>query len=160
LGAAILAVKEADRDLKREITRQTRTTLGPIWLSEMQRFATSRWERATYFQTPPRVTGVNPPTLVAAQSTRPTRGGFVPASDFWQVEFGGYRGKTAVTYKRRSRKGTVHKVTRDTDNQLPARRHEGRAAYPALNKTIPRLVSLWVATVIRCYYDRLDTVGV
>lgn len=155
VAAAVLAVREADKGLRREITRQTRTNLGPIWTAEIHRTATSRWERVAYLKVPPRVTGVNPPVLVAGQSTRRTAGGFTPASDWWMVEFGGYRGKTETTYRRRSPRGLVHNVTRDTDNQLPARRHNGRAAYPALERTVPRAASLWVATVVRTYADAL-----
>ncbi len=160
VSAAVLAVKAADRDLRRAITQQTRAQAGPIWQQEVASRVTTDWQRATYSRVKPRVTGQNPPTLVAAQSTRRTATGYQPASQYSYVEFGDRNPQGKVTYTRRSPKGLEHKVTRDTDNQMPPFRRDGYTAYRALRVTIPRITSLWVATTVRCYFDRLGDLAV
>lgn len=160
VAAAVLAVKAADRDLRRAITQQTRSQAAPIWQQEIAARVTTPWQAATYSKVKPRVVGQNPPTLVAAQSTRRTRGGYVPANQYSYVEFGDRKPQGKVTYERRSPKGRPHKVTRDTDNQMPPFRKDGYTAYRALRVVIPRITSLWVATTVRCYFDRLGDVAV
>lgn len=157
LQAVVLAMKAADRDLKRDINKATRDTMNPVWKSLVQANATRRLDGAVL--TPgTRIAGGNPPAAVAANSRRTMRGGMVPAAWWHAVEFGANRNKV-TTYTRRSPKGKTHKVTRHTARQLPQRTRGGRVIHPAFAELNPRMASLWAQIVVKKYLDAADAAG-
>lgn len=128
-GAA-LAVKAADRDLRREIGRAAQSVARPVWQREVaQRVRTDQDVRV--YGTG-QVTRGNPPALVAAQSSRSLSGGLVPGTEWRWVEFG--------SNKAHGQRG-----------QLPRHRRAGRVVFPALPFVVPRMVSAWVGAVFRVY---------
>jgi hypothetical protein len=132
-GAA-LAMKAADRDLRRDIGRATQAVAVPVWRAEIARRVVTRQDARMYG--PGTVTRGNPPALVVAQSSRPLSGGLVPRDDWPNVEFGSNRAH--------GRRG-----------QLPRNVRSGRVAFPAVAAVAPRLVSAWVGTIFRGYAGRL-----
>jgi hypothetical protein len=158
LQAAILGFKAADRDLKKRIRDVTKREVGTMWRDAVLDRAVGPWEQFTYGKAKPALNTGNPPTLRAAQSRTTTPGGYQPDRDFYMVEFGsGGKGKPQKTeYPRRSRKGGTHPVKRDADEQMPHRRRTGRVGYRAISVVAPRIVALWVATIVREYARAAD----
>lgn len=155
LQAAVLALKLADRDLRREINRATVAVGNRIWKPLVAAHATRAMD-ARVLVPGARVKAGNPPTAVAAASRRPigrTRR-LVPADSWHAFEFGA--SDREVTYDRRSRKGTVHRVTRHTRRQLPPRIRAGRVVFPAFAETAPRIVSLWVQLIVKKYAEAAE----
>lgn len=154
LKAVVLAVKAANRDLRTRINKATTATIGPVWVSEVQSRALTSLDRAALAKGA-RVKAGNPPTAVAASSTRKLRGGLLPADQWAPVEFGATQGKV-TTYDRVSVKGHRHKVTRHTTHQLPGIKRSGRVVFPAFAEVAPRTVALWVQLVVRVYADAVE----
>lgn len=154
LRATVLVLKNVERPVAREINTRTRTTMNPVWKGLVETHA-SRHIDARVLAKGARVKGGNPPVLVAASSRRPLGGGLVPATQWHAYEFGAAQ-DSERTYTRRSSRGRVHKVTRHTTRQLPRRIRKGRVVYPAVEEIVPRLVSLWVQTVVRTVMDGVD----
>jgi len=155
LQAAVLAMKAADREIKREINRATVATMGPEWkalvnehLSGMSAMSTRMLGVGT------RIKGGNPPVAMAANSKRAVGSSkrLVPATDFAAWEFGADRAAVS-TYKRKSKNGGTHQVKRHASRGLPARAPKGRAIYPAFKEIAPRMVSLWVQIIVKKYYE-------
>lgn len=157
LQAVVLAMKAADRDLKRDINQATRTTMNPVWKSLVQTNA-ARTLDGRVIVPGTRIAGGNPPAAVAASSRRRLSGGLVPAEWWHAVEFGANRNKVE-TYSRMSPKGKRHRVTRHTARQLPQRDPNGRVAYPAFAELGPRMASLWAQIVVKKYLDAAEAAG-
>lgn len=149
LKAAVLALKAADRDLRRTINAATKDVIGPVWTSAVEAEASSTLDRAVVVKGV-RLKPGNPPSAVAASSVKRLRGGLLPADQWHAVEFGSDRNRV-TTYQRRGRKGAAHTVRRHTTRQLPARTAGGRVAMPAFKAVAPRAVSLWVQIIVRKY---------
>ena len=132
-GAA-LAVRAADRQLRRDIGRAAQQVARPVWRRELAARVRTRQDAAVIGAG--QVTRGNPPALVAAQSRRALSGGLVPADDWAYVEFGSNRDH--------GRRG-----------QLPRNRTGGRVVFPSLPYVVPRLVSAWVGVVYRAYGGEL-----
>lgn len=154
LKAAVLAMKAADRDLRARINAATRDEIGPEWVHAVNQHAVRSLDRKVIASSA-RIKAGNPPVAVAATSTRKLRGGLVPAQQWAPIEFGGTFNKV-TTYTRRSPKGRMHKVTRHTARQLPARQRSGRVAFPAFADIAPRAVSLWVSIIVKVYNDAVN----
>lgn len=132
-GAA-LAVKAADRDLRRGIGAASQRVAVPVWRREVAARVRTAQDARVYGSGT--VTRGNPPALVAAQSSRSLSGGLTPGTDWRWVEFG--------SNKPHGQRG-----------QLPRFQSRGRVVFPALPYVVPRLVSAWVGVVYRAYSGRL-----
>lgn len=152
--AAVLAFKAADRDLRRRINTATRASLNPVWRRAVAANARTATDRAVIVKGA-RIAAGNPPVAIAASSTRPLRGGLIPAAQWPAVELGAARNQR-TTYTRRSPKGRTHTVTRRTRRQLPARDPSGRVALAAFAELGPELVTLWLRVIVRSYYDAAE----
>lgn len=148
--AAALALKAASKELRREISKQTREQGNPIWRTEIDRAARTKMDRLVVAKGA-RIKAGNPAQALAATSRRALSDGLVPNSDDGRAfEFGTWRPGAKVTYSRRG-----HQVTRRTKRQVPrpSKRGAGRVAYAAWARTGPRLVSLWTQTIYRAVYE-------
>lgn len=156
LRAAGLALKLVERPVRNSINRSMRQAMNPAWRGAVAERAHTRLDQRV-LNTGVRVAPGNPPTLVAAGSTRPLPGGLVPATDYYLDEFGADQ-NTIATYQRRNRKtaGTHAVRNRHTSHQLPARRREGRVVWPAAAELGPRLASLFVQTIVRGVYEAVE----
>ncbi|WP_026874292.1 hypothetical protein [Jiangella gansuensis] len=155
LQAVVLALKAMDRDLARDIRRDTVRTMGPEWKEAVQRRAS--WHMDHRVIVPgTRIAGGNPPTMIAASSRRRLSGGLVPVQAWGGFEFGSNRSRRTTYTRRNRRTGGTHSVTRNTTRQLPRRAPRGRVAYPAVAEMAPRLASLWVQTVVRRVHEAAE----
>lgn len=156
LQAAVLALKAAPRDVRRIVSDDTRTVMGPVWVGAVNARASTRTDQVIIAKGA-RIKGGNPPTAVAATSTRKLRGGLIPAESFGPFEFGSPARDTLTTYDRKNRKTAgQHRVTRHTRRQLPPAARSGRVAYPAFAEIAPRVVALWVQSIVRAYSQALE----
>lgn len=157
LRAMVLAIKAADRDLKRAITARMRETMNPVWKSAVAENVT--WGMETKMIVPGTlIKAGNPPVLQAAASKRATTKGkrLVPDRDWAGFEYGGDRGAYA-RYERKNRSGSgYHTVRRRTMAHLRPRRRSGYVIGPAVAATAPRLMALAVQSVARTYMDILN----
>lgn len=161
LRAAVLALKAADRDLRRDIYARIRETMNPVWRGAVAENLTNHMQALTIAKGV-RIAAGNPPRLMAATSKRRLKGnggGLIPDQHWAGFEYGGNR-EAYSTYKRRNPGGTgTHTVTRRTQRHLPPRRRSGYVLGPAVAEVAPRLASLFVQSVVRTYMDILDKKG-
>lgn len=158
IKATVLLMKAADRDLRKVLNTETRTVMGPEWINGINSRCSGPMDTLVLARGA-RIKGGNPPVGVAATSTRRRSGGLVPADGWPFFEFGTLnRGKT-TRYRTHSRKGKPYTVTRHTRRQLPTRNKSGRVVYATLRDIGPRMVSLWVQTVVKVYRDAADGLG-
>ena len=160
LRAVVLAMKAADREIKRDINRRTRETMNPVWKSLVEgELAGTGTLTTRLLGSGVRIAAGNPPQAMAAQSRRAIgrRKNLKPVTDYHLAEFGVADPEAWSHYERKNRKSPgVHKVKRRASRGLPARVQNGRVVYPAFAEIAPRVVSLWVQTVVRTYYDAVE----
>jgi hypothetical protein len=159
LRAAVLAMKRADRDLRRNIYALMRDTMNPVWRDQVAAGSSTKMQRAT-IGTGVRVAAGNPPHLVAGSSKRALSKGRVnplTPDGSWHIwEYGANRNRKA-TYTRRNRSGGgSHTVTRRVNAGKPARQRKGYVLGPAVAKIGPRAAALAVQSVVKAYMDILN----
>jgi hypothetical protein len=157
LQAVAIALKAARRDVRNDINKATRSTMSPVWKEEVASRARTSLDRRVLAQGV-RILAGNPPTLVAANSSRRLPGGLIPSEQWQAVEFGANRNAT-TTYTGTSPRGTSYKITRHTRRQLPRRTPKGRVVFPAVKDFGPRLASLWVQLVVRVFNEAVEKGG-
>ncbi|WP_413450208.1 hypothetical protein AA0Y32_06020 [Georgenia phoenicis] len=159
LQAAVLAMKAADKDLRRDINQATRETMNPVWKSLVDAHMAGTSVMANrVLNKGVRIAAGNPPRAVAATSTRGVGDGkrVTPARDYAGWEFGASRNAySRYERKNRARSG-YHVVERRTMRHLPPRTPKGRHIYPAFADIGPRMVSLWVQLIVRKYHDAAE----
>jgi len=134
-------MRAVDADTRKRVAAELRNAGPDIWnQSVVDGFSRTRMDRAVF-----RGTGVraraNGISLLAA--TRPTIPGLDPAA----VEFGD-PDKTFETYTR-----SGSRVRRRTQEQLPGPVRKGRVVHRGFKQAIPRVVSLYVQTVVKTIYE-------
>lgn len=159
LQAAVLAMKAADRELKKRIDTATRTTMNPVWRDQVKAsLAGERGLSDRVLGSGVRIAAGNPPAAMAAQSARGVGDGkrVIPREHYAGWEFGANR-MAYSRYERRNRtRPGTHTVERRTMMHLPRRTPQGRAVYPAFAEVAPRMVSLWVQLIVKSYYDAAE----
>lgn len=134
LQAAVLAVKRADRELRRDIGQKLRES-NPDWQRAVAARAVTDQDRAVT-RVGTRIATGNPPTLQAMTSRRPiSPDGLQPARDYYMVEFG-----SSGPYGQRG--------------QLPRRRRQGRIVYPAVAQLAPLVAGRWAQAIRDAYVKR------
>lgn len=153
LRAIAVALRAASKDVRKDSYARMRETMNPAWRSEVAGHLTgaNRLE-SRMLNVGVRVAAGNPPTLVAASSSRRVgRGELTPSGDFQIQEFGSHGTKRS---KMKSRKGKTY--FRRTTTGLPPFTKGGRVLYPALASVLPRIAAFYAQSVIRAYMDALD----
>lgn len=153
LQAVTLAFKTLDRSLQRDIRRATTQTMNPEWRAAVSERASTTMDQLVIARGA-RISGGNPPKAIAASSSRSLSGGLVPRDSWAGFEFGA--NPRRKTYRRKSRNGGSHNVTRNTTAQLPRRNAKGRVAFPAVADIGPRLASLFVQIVVRRVHEAAE----
>jgi hypothetical protein len=156
LRAAALALRAADRDLRNDINRATRATLGPVWTGELARRSRTRMDTLVLARGA-RIAPGNPPVAIAANSGRKLRGGLIPRESWAGFELGA-RQDRKTTYTRSTPSGTTT-VRRHTTRQLPPVERKGRVVWASLRGVAPRAVSLWVQIIVRKYNEAAERGG-
>lgn len=167
LQAVVLAMKLADRDLRKRMNNAVRDTINPVWRQAVARHVWDRLDQAVLSKGA-RIAAGNPPAAVAASSRRRLRGGLVPVDDWARFEFGAVSRDAYTTYQRaahtrrqagRSVQVAAHQVRRRTARQMPPRRTSGRVLYPAFAEVAPRVAALWAQIVVQQYAEASEEAG-
>lgn len=145
LRAAQRAFRALPKELKNDIRKAQRASLGPIWKAEMSAAVAKapRPQHRTVFGAGSRVKAGLPAYLVAGASNKKLSGGGVVSDLARPLEFGTGRHQNLTRYNRKGKRGT-HTVTRHTSRQLPKAKRSGWVVYPAVSQTIPRLYGEYV----------------
>jgi hypothetical protein len=154
--AVALALRLMDKDLRKEINKATRDTMGPEWkkLVEQEAFTAGT---AAIISPGTRIAAGNPPVAKSAGSVRKLSGGARPADLAHLAEFGSGNPEKFRTYDRKNRRtGGTHKVKRRTLRQFGPRVRSGRAVYPAFAEIAPRAASLWAQIVVRITHEAFE----
>ncbi len=149
LRAAVLAMRAATKDMKREINQAMRAEFNPVWKQELTQNLGGFSRADDMMLKGARLAAGNPPALVAATSRARYGRALIPQRDWHLVEFGvseSYKHR----YQRRSAHGT-HTVARDVNTGWPARSKRGRIADPAARAILPRIASHWIQSVIKTW---------
>lgn len=152
LRAAVLAMKRADKEIRSEISKSMRSTMSPEWKSEVTQGLTGGRMEARMLLPGTRIAAGNPPTLIAASSTRKVGNGLIPNVNAPGYEFGSHGTRVSEVV---SSKGKKYK--RHTTRHLPAYKKNGRVVYPAASRILPRVASYWVQSIIRAFMDAAET---
>ncbi|WP_353708985.1 hypothetical protein ABRQ22_06690 [Cellulosimicrobium sp. ES-005] len=139
----------ADARVRAALTTHVPSIAARIWTdSSALRYATTRMDRAALAGTKVR-SSARSTTFTGA--TRPR----IPGLDPGAVEFGDGR-HTPTTYRRRSRNGGTHQVTRNTQAQLPRRDRRGRVIFRYGREAIRRQMSAYAQTIARALHELLE----
>lgn|GEM_PF-852702 len=160
LQAVISAVKVLPRDIAKHIRAQTKRLGQAEWQRAMLEQAETRVEHRVLVATARASVSDQNIKLSSASVGRPLAGGLDPKRHYAAVEFGGnpekyteYLGRRKMT---RGRAQRIFEVRRRTMRQLRPRRRQGYVFYPAANRMIPRIFSLWAQTVVRATAEALE----
>lgn len=146
--AAALALRQVEQPVRKAINQDMRATMAPAWLDTLRAHQGGD-KRLAMLLSGARLAAGNPPSLVAAASTRrwgTTR--LIPAEHWPGFEFGS-TGSRDVTYSRTYAGGRPHQVTRNVLSGHPPRRRKGRTIGPAVGDVLPRIASYWVQSIVR-----------
>lgn len=152
LRAAARALAAANSSLQNEIGAATETTMTPVWQGKVS--DRIRDHREEIMNTGVRVIGGNPAVLIAADGHRRVGRGL--RTEHWPgFEYGANKEKQ-TTYRRKSKNGGTHTVTRRTQKGHPPRHRTGRVLGYATRLILPRIAALWTQTVMKKIYDALE----
>lgn len=146
LQAALLALKQANREIKRDINKDARSRLGPIWQERLNAQATSLVDRRALLPGARVQVGDRRVTAKAATSNRPLSGGLRPAVDYGPLEWGSNRKQKTVEAK--SRKGKAYRYTRVQGGQFRPWSKQGHVAMQAVGDLVTEAVAIWVETIV------------
>lgn len=133
LQGTILLLKNAPRDIAREIRGRTKAMILPAWQESVSAAATTPLQREVLANTARVSVSDQNVTLSVATVGKTLKGGGKP-QDLWVgAEFG----------------STEHK-------QFGPRTSRGKVVFPSADKVIPRLASLWIQTTIRTFYELME----
>lgn len=153
LRAAVLAMKRADKEIRGDISQRMRSVMGPAWKSEVTHHLTGAGRMEARMLTPGvRIAAGNPPTLIAASSSRKVGNGLIPNVNAPGYEFGSHGTRVSEVT---SSKGKTFK--RHTTRGLPGYKKTGRVVYPAAANILPRVAAFWVQSIVRAFMDAAET---
>ena len=152
MRAAVLAMKRADREVRRYVSARMRSVMNPVWRSELAQHLTGWTMEGQMILPGARIATGNPGQLVTASSKRKvgSGGGLVPDRNWAGYEYGASRDDVSEV----TRKGTTYK--RHTKRHLPARRANGRVIGPTVRAVLPRIAAFWTQSVVRAFLDAAD----
>lgn len=156
--AAVVALRSIDADTRKAVNASVRSVVNPMWQQAVQRHTRTHLDRRVIANGARVAVGARP-TLTAAKSSRPLRGGLVPSRDWRGFEFGTDAQNLKRTYQTRSPNGTTYSVTRRTRRQVPRQSKSGRVAYQALGDIGARVFALWAQTTNRLIFEAFEKGG-
>lgn len=149
LQAVILALKQMDREVRKQINAANRREMVPEWREGLATQANTLLEQRVILGGSRVELGPEKVTLKAAQSTRKLSGGGSPQQLSAAVEFGAQNRPGSV-----SRKSTTY--TRKLNTGFKGRRRQGYVAWPTATKLAPRFAAMWVQTCVRTMYEAVE----
>jgi hypothetical protein len=153
LLATVYAIRALPNTLQKQIRQYTKAVAAPEWKKSLAERADTKMEHRVIVDTAIVSVSNQNVRIQSAGKGRPLSGGLNPKTDYAPVEFGAHaKGKS---YRRKSRKGGQHSVTRVVNTQFPAPRKEG-PFYGAARNMVPRMARLWVQTAVKTIGEAID----
>ena len=153
IKAAVLAMKAADKFIRKDVATSMRTTMNPEWKSGLSQHLTgsSRLE-GRVLTAGARIASGNPAQLVTASSKRSlgSHKGIVPDKNWPGYEFGA----TDRTADMKSKKGKKYK--RHVMRHLPPRNRRGYVIEKTVDEMLPRIAAFWVQSIVRAFMDAAE----
>lgn len=146
LQATILALRQAESAVARNINKDARTQIRPVWQGELNARTRSAVEARVISQGARVAVGQRGVTFYAATSSRPLSNGLVPSTEWAGFEFGATT--RTKTVSQRSRKGKRYNRETTVNRQFRARQRQGVIAMDAASVAGTRLVAMWVRTTV------------
>jgi hypothetical protein len=146
LQATILALRQAERGIRLNINKTARSTISPLWKSEINQRARTTLQREIIASGARATASDRGVTLYAATSRRPLSGGLVPSFVWGGAEFGPRSRVVDVT--QRSRTGNRYTRPLTINRQFTGRQQQGMVAFDAASDVGTKLVALWVHDVV------------
>lgn len=156
LRGTIAILKNADKEISKEIKRAVRSISTPEWQGVVSGNRANSLQNRVLVQTAKVNVSNTNVTLTSGASNKRMRGGATPALLVRAAEFGTLSRDARKTYTTRSRKGNSYTVTRRTLRQIPSRSTRGYAVYPAAAEFIPRVASLYAQTTVRTLHEIIE----
>lgn len=157
LDAAAVALQNIGSALERQIA-QSAKTIEPQWRQLLAAKGATRLERRVIGSTGRAVPLKNGLRLEAGQSGGSLSGGLSIKKAAGPVEYGADRAKRK-TYKRRSRNGGSHSVTRRTAAQFRGHNKTGYVFGPAVKAIVPKLAKAWTEALGVTVSDAIEGKG-
>lgn len=160
IRALLLALKQAEPDVRKEINNRSKEVLTAIWrqeIAEQTSLAGGRTQRAqakVIANTAKVTVGTKGVTLTAATTGRPLSGGLQPKTQWQGLEFGAYKQVRSVEFT--SKLGNRYNQTRNVTAQLDPNIKKGYIFYPAARNSVPRILALWVQTSVRTLHEIVE----
>lgn len=146
MQAAVLGMRQAQREVKNNINREARKRMKPEWTAALNRNAASRKERAVLVRGGRVTSSDRGIRLIGATSTRPLRGGLVPASQWAGFEFG--MTPKVRTFQQRSPRGLTYTRSMVVGRQFGRRLRNGRVVFESASQVGTKLAGIWVRTIV------------
>jgi hypothetical protein len=156
LQGVILALKGMDKEISKQIRKQTKEVVLPVWKKSVAENISTRLESRAFGNTARIAVSNQNITLSVASVGKPLAGGLNPRTQAHVVEFGADRNKT-ISYEARSVRGKNFTVRdRRTRAMLRPKNKTGYVFYPTVKDVIPRIASLWIQTTVRAFHEALE----
>ena len=153
LQALILSVRQAEKDVQREIRQRTKPMAEGAWRNALAAQATTELESIVLVNSA-RVSVSNQNVkLKSGQLSKRLSGGGHIYELSKQAEFGSSLHWIRYTGRRGNKS---FPVTRTSGYQFKHEEPNGWVVYPAVAKIIPRIAALWVQTAVRTFHDALE----
>lgn len=149
IQAALLSLKQADRELRKDVNKDVRGQLNPVWKEALLGRVERKLDVRIIHQGARVAVGTRQITLHAATSKRALEGGLVPSANWAAEEMGMVRRKK--TFTATNSRGKSYKVTRMQGAQFPRRTNKGRVAFPAAAVVIKESIPIWLRTIVSHY---------
>lgn len=147
LQATVLALRQAQREIRVDINKTARSRIRPLWQSAVSGRAGTRLEQRVIAAGTRANASDRGVALYAATRGIALRGGLAPSIEWPGVEFGS-RSKTSKEFTQRSRRGRTYRRTMVVGRQFKGRQPHGMVAFDAASEVGTKLVAMWVRTVV------------
>ena len=154
LQAVILALRQMDRTLRKQIFKYSRQAIAPDWKEAIASASTTDIERQVLLRGARADVSADKVTLVAASSRKKLRGGASPADIGHAVEFGAPWRRAEISAT--SSKGKRYGYTRTVNKQFKPRRAGGHVAYPVALRNVSRYTRLWTQITVRVMHEAVE----
>lgn len=145
-----LSMRAVPTDIKREISKHTKSAARPIWKQETRERAMTRVQQRVLVDSADVSVTARNVTFRAGGRGQLSSG--VPVSRLARsAEFGMNASKPISST---SKKGKAY--TRTAGNTFGPNRRGGYVTYPAAREAIPRVASLWVQTARRTIHEAIE----
>lgn len=147
LQATVLALRQAQREIRVDINKTARGRIRPLWQSAVSARARTRLQQRVIAAGTRANASDRGVTLFAATRSRPLKGGLVPSFEWAGAEFG-MSPKPSQPFTQRSRRGRSYSRTMIVGRQFRGRTADGAVAFDAASEVGTKLVAMWVRTVV------------